>query len=146
MTQSRREQALSALTSVLSSISAEANRAEALTQALPAEGLVAVRSGTMNLLGTTLSPPSYEYEHVAELDILVPRKEGDDAGEAEAALDALMVEINEAIAADRSLGGVVNHAEARPPQTSNLAIEGAPEMRGAVVPIALWYITDSPLT
>jgi hypothetical protein len=62
-----------------------------------------------------------------------------------AALDGLLVAIGAAIAADATVGGLVEWSEAGAPRTQDLAIEGAPALKGAVVPVTLVYTSGDPL-
>lgn len=143
----KREDVLQALTTALAGLSATVMRSESLPQDLPANGLVAIRNGTVGQNGPpTINPVTYDWEHVAELDILVPRAAGEDSAEAEIRLDTLLEAVGQAIEADDTLGGAVDYAEAQSPQTSQLATDGAPEIRAAVVPVALWYSSSNPLT
>ena len=66
-------------------------------------------------------------------------------GHAPAALDALLMEIGSALAADRTLGGLVDWTEWSAPQTRDLAIDGAAGLKGAMVTVTLHYASSDPL-
>ena len=54
-------------------------------------------------------------------------------------------ELGDAIAADRTLGGLCDWIEASAPQPVDLPVEGAATMKAAIVPVALIYSTADPL-
>ena len=100
-----REQALSALFDQLRTIPlAVVKRNEALPQVVPAAGLVILRDGEPGEPDVTLNPIQLYYNHRAEIEAFVSPPAG---GGGEALLDALLGEIGAALAADRSLGGLV---------------------------------------
>ena len=63
----------------------------------------------------------------------------------EALLDGLLGEIGTALAADRSLGGLVENLFWSAPEISVLAIEGAVPILAARVIVTLEYLTADPL-
>ena len=54
-------------------------------------------------------------------------------------------DVGSALSADRTLGGAVDWLEWSAPQTSDLAIDGAGAIAGAVVTVTLFYVTPDPL-
>jgi hypothetical protein len=114
-----------------------------LPEALPAGGLVVLRDGTGQVLETyLLAPPVYLHERTAEIEIAV---EGAAAATRDAALDAILVGIDAELAVDRTLGGLADWVEPGPPQTEGLITEGAPGVKGAMVPVIVTYSSDSAL-
>jgi hypothetical protein len=109
---------------------------------IPAGGLVILRDGDPGEPEVTLNPVSYLWQHRAELEVLV---EAATPAERDAALDALLVVIGEALADDPTLGGAVEWSEAGAPRTEDLAIEGAAALKGAVVPVTLVYTSATAL-
>jgi hypothetical protein len=140
---SMREQVLSALFSQLHTIPlAFVKRNEALPQAVPAAGLVILRDGDPGEPDVTLNPVHLFYSHRAEIEAFVPQPAG---GGGEGLLDALLEDIGAALAADRSLGGLVENLTWSAPDISVLAIEGAAPTLCARVIVTLEYLTADPL-
>jgi hypothetical protein len=117
-------------------------RNEVLPAKIPVGGSMIVRDGDPGEPEVTLNPVSYLWQHRAELEVLV---EAGTPAERDAALDALLVVIGEALADDPTLGGAVEWSEAGAPRTEDLAIEGAAALKGAVVPVTLIYTSASSL-
>jgi hypothetical protein len=125
------------------SLIASVRRNEALPEKVPAAGLVIVRDGEPGEPEILLSPVSYLWRHRATLDVVV----GTPApAERDAALDALLIAIGEALEADPTLGGQVDLLEIGSPSFEIVPIEGAAPVKGAVVPVILHYETSSPLS
>jgi hypothetical protein len=141
---SLREQALSALFDRLRTMAlAIVKRNEALPQAVPAAGrLVILRDGEPGEPDVTLNPLHLFYSHGAEIEAFISPSAG---GGGEALLDALLGEIGVALAADRSLGGLVENLTWSAPEISVLAIEGAAPILAARVIVTLEYLTADPL-
>ena len=137
-----REQILTALLARLQSVpTATAKREAPLPETVPSGGLVILRDGDPGDPEVLLSPPSYLWQHQAEIDVLVSG--ADDT--AIAALDDLLTAIGTALAADRSLSGLADWLEWSAPKTSQLAIDGAAGLRGALVTVTISYASDNPL-
>lgn len=142
-----RETALSALFEALaaleqSDVPAKVERNAVLPERVGAGGLVVVRDGDPGEPEVTLSPTRYHYEHEARLDLVVQPVP---ATARTASLDSLARDVGAALAADRTLGGAVDWLEWSAPQTSDLAVDGAGAIVGAVVTITLFYSTPDPL-
>jgi hypothetical protein len=141
---SKREQVLSALFGRLQEVPlASVKRKEALPQIVPAGGLVILRDGDPGEPDVTLNPVHLFYNHRAEIEAFVSPPAG---GGGEALLDALLGEMSAALAADRSLGGLVENLFWSAPEISVLAIEGAAPILCARVIVTLEYLTADPLT
>ncbi|PKP68102.1 MAG: acyl-CoA transferase, partial [Alphaproteobacteria bacterium HGW-Alphaproteobacteria-5] len=54
-------------------------------------------------------------------------------------------DIGTALAADRTLGGLCDWAEAEAPEPVDMPIEGAAALKAAVVTVVLHYATPDPL-
>ena len=141
---SMREQVLSALLGQLRAIPlATVKRNEALPAGpVPAAGLVILRDGDPSEPDVTLNPVHFYYNYRAEIEAFVSPPAG---GGGEALLDALLGEIGAALAADRSLGGLVETLTWSAPEISVLAIEGAAPVLCARVIVTLEYLTADPL-
>ena len=140
----RREEVLAALYEHLRTIPhAVVKREEPLPDKVPAGGLVILRDGDPGEPEVLLSPLSYLWRHRAEIEAVVQLAPTEAAT---AALDALLLEIDAALSADRSLGGLVDWLDWGGPQTRDLALDGAAGLRAAVVPVFLHYETSSPLS
>ena len=138
-----REQILAALLERLKTIpGAAVKREEPLPEKVPAGGLVILRDGDPGEPEVLLSPVLYLWQHRVEIEVIVQQAPADAAN---AALDALLSEVGIALAADRTLGGLIDGMEWGAPQTRDLAIDGAAGLKGAVVPVILHYALSDPL-
>lgn len=88
----------------------------------------------------TMSPLAYQFDHVADLDVIVFGDERDET------FDLIRGKVAGALTADRSLGGVCDWAEARAPQLSDLYTQGGWPAKAATIQIVLTYVTADPLT
>ncbi len=125
---SARETAIAALYSRLVTSLAVRNpapvvlRGETTPQRIPAGGLVVVRDGETVEETPILSPLAWQVEHRAEVEVTV-------AGATPAArntlLDALLVDVAAAIAANRTLGSAVEWAQPGSASFEDVEFEGA---------------------
>jgi len=142
---SKRETALAGLHTVLQTLTGPTvQRNEKLPKKIPTGGLVTLWDGEPGEpVEVVLSPTIYCYEHRAEIEVVVQKKA---AAERDSALDTILVAIDTAISTDVTLGGTVDRAQAmEPEELTTEPIEGASDMKGAVVPVVLYYETSSPL-
>lgn len=103
----------------------------------PERGLIILRDGNPGDPLVVLSGPVYEYEHVADVDLIA---DGD------AVFDTLKQAVAAAIAADRTLGGLTFDLRARAPVKALVRdIEGRTAFTAATVPVVLHYTTSDPL-
>lgn len=136
-----REQILAALLARLETIPAATVKREApLPETVPPAGLIILRDGDPGDPEVLLSPLSYLWEHQTEIEVIVSRG-ADDA----TVLDTLLVAVGQALSVDRSLGGLAEWLDWGAPKTSGLAIDGAPALKGATVPVTIHYSSDDPL-
>jgi hypothetical protein len=139
-----REQVLGALFDRLSSeLEAKVLRNEVLPERAPESGLVILRDGDPGEPEAILSPLRWSYQHRIDLDVIVQQPT---PGERDVAFDALIAAIGAAVAADRSLGGLVERLEALAPVPTELAIEGASGLKAATLGIVASYLTSDPLS
>jgi hypothetical protein len=117
-------------------------RNEALPQSVPAAGLIILRDGEPGEPDITLNPIHFYYNHRTEIEAFVSPPAG---GGGEALLDVLLGEIGAALAADSSLGGLVENLFWSAPEISVLAIEGAAPILCARVIVTLEYLTADTL-
>ncbi|CAA7614845.1 acyl-CoA transferase [Magnetospirillum sp. SS-4] len=137
-----REKILSALLARLETVPDATVRREApLPETVPAGGLIILRDGDPGDPEVVLSPVTYLWEHQTEIEIILQRGQDDDS----AALDTLLMAVGNALAADRSLGGLAEWLDWGAPKTSGLVIDGAASLRGATVPITIHYSSPDPL-
>jgi hypothetical protein len=120
---------------------ARASRNETLPERIPQGGLIILRDGAPGEPEVLLSPPSYYYEHRAEIDIIVDRPP--DARDA--AFDLLKTAVGAAIAADRTLGGLCDYVLGEAPAPLLVPIDGADSLKAATVPVVLIYGSSDPL-
>jgi hypothetical protein len=137
-----REHILTALLAQLETVpDATVKREAPLPETVPAGGLIILRDGDPGDPEVVLSPVSYLWEHQTEIEVILQRGQDDDS----VALDALLMAVGAALAADRSLGGLAEWLDWGAPKTSGLAIDGAASLRGATVPVTIHYSSPDPL-
>lgn len=142
---SKREAGLAALFLVIDAISGpDAVRNGVVPTDVPAGGLIVQRDGEVGEPeSVTLSPLTYHYEHLAELEVYV---KDDPATTRDGALDAILVAISAAVAVDRTLSGAVDDCRVSAPlQLSEEALEGTDDLKRCLVPVTLTYSTTDPL-
>jgi len=135
-----RETILSALHALLHTQAAPVLRGGVLPERVPATGLLILRDGEPGEPALTLSPLRYHYQHHAEIEAVVQAGAGRDA-----AFDALAGGVGIVLAADRTLGGLCDWAEAEAPRPVDLVVDGAATLKAAVIPIVLHYASADPL-
>ena len=137
-----REKILTTLLARLETFPAATVKREApLPETVPAGGLIILRDGDPGDPEVLLSPPAFLWQHQAEIEVIV----GGTDDKAIAALDNLLAAIGLALAVDRTLGGLADWLEWSAPKTSQLAIDGAAGLRGAVVTVTVHYASADPL-
>ncbi len=137
-----REQILCALLERLETVPAATVKREApLPETVPAGGLIILRDGDPGDPEVLLSPVTYLWEHQTEIEVIIQRGAADDS----AALDTLLMAVGNALAGDRSLGGLAEWLDWGAPKTSGLAIDGAAALRAATVPVTIHYGSSDPL-
>lgn len=142
---SKRERVLKALFAALDGArpaGAVLLRNAILPERIPAAGLMILRDGDPGAPEVLLSPPTYFYEHRAEVDLLV---DGASPAARDAAFDALTRAIAAALAADRTLTGLVDYAIGEAPVPLELPIEGAEGLKAASIGVILPYHASDPL-
>ena len=140
----KREAILSALFARLAAdLSVQVERNHVDPERIPAGGIVIQRDGDPgDPVEVTLSPLTYEFEHRVELEVTFI---GEGDADRIAGLDALVAEIGQSIAGDRTLGGLCDWIETAAPQPDDLPLEGAETLKTAFVPLILHYWTSDPL-
>lgn len=113
-----------------------------LPSRIPAAGIAILRDGDPGEPEAWLSPPGFYYEHMAELELVVDRPT---AAQRALAFDTLKAAVGTALAADRTLGGLVDHVEPRAAAAIDLPVDGADGLKAASVAILLAYATTDPL-
>jgi hypothetical protein len=141
---SKREQVLQALFDRLSGVAGpKVLRNEVLPERIPGGGIVILRDGDPGEPDVLLSPPEYVYAHRADIEVVV---DGPTPAARDGIFDSIMLSIGAAIASDRTLGGLCDYIEAVAPEPIDLAVEGAPGLKAAVMPIILHYGSFDPLS
>ena len=133
-------QALFALLQTITDVSVLRN--EAVPEKIPSGALIILRDGDPGEPETLLSPLSYYWQHRALVEAIVQK--GDQATR-DLALDTLYRKISLAIASDRTLGGFCDRVTPQAPDSNVLAVDGSPQIKGAIIPIELIYVTTDPL-
>ncbi|MGE3622528.1 MAG: acyl-CoA transferase, partial [Bdellovibrionales bacterium] len=108
----------------------------------PDGGLIIFRDGDPGEPETLLSPVSYYWQHRALVEAVVQK--GDQAAR-DLALDSLYRKISIAIAGDRTLGGLCDRVTPQAPDSNVLVVEGSPQIKGAIIPLEIIYVTADPL-
>jgi hypothetical protein len=138
----KREAALRALESALKTVAgATVKRNDQLPTAAPAGGLIILRDGDPGEPDVTLSPPTYSWQHQAEVEVIVQKAP---TTTRTAMLDDLLAAIGLALAADRTLGGAVDYSEPSAPRPQDIADGGTP-IKAALVTVTLYFDTSDPL-
>lgn len=86
-------------------------------------------------------PNTYEIEHTLALEWIV-KAATDEARES--GFDAGLEAIHDALAADATLGGLVDDVAITAVNRSNLAIEGVPQLKGAEIAVRLTFTSSRP--
>lgn len=141
-----REQVLSAffaeLKTLESSLIKVARNPDKLMKVPDKGAIITLQDGNSGEPETLLSPLTYIYEHVAIVEVMINTAYAQAQG---TSLDDLLMIIENLILADRTLGGLAEWVEARAPEFTQEAIEGAPAFRAATVNILMRFHTTSPL-
>jgi hypothetical protein len=141
---STRETILLALHAVLAAglapTRADYRRNDVLPTRIDPCGLVILRDGDPGPPEHTLSPLQYHYDHRAEMEVFVQTGTG-----REGVMDGLLTAVADALAIDRTLGGLCDWVEAEAPEPVETPVEAGVPFRGAIVPIRLIYTTTDPL-
>jgi len=142
---SKREQVLEAITALVASAlpSAEVKRNLDKPERIPPGGLVIVRDGDAGEPEILLSPLTYIYEHRVPIEIAAFASA---SLTREQALDQMLAALGEAVAADRTLGGLCEFLETEAPTSDDLETAGAISGRWADAAIIASYVTANPLT
>lgn len=137
------EAALIALKAVLSGLGATVlrNIPVDVTMAVPTGGLIILRDGDPGEPEMTLGPVTYQYDHMAEVEIFV---RGARSG-LDARFDALRQAVGSAILADRRLGGAVMWANPAAAVALDLPSSSEVPIKAASIPVQLVYVTSNPL-
>lgn len=104
-------------------------------------GKVILRDGEPGEPDVTLSPPIWSYEHRAELEVYFQGGDGTRA----VPLDDLLVKISQAIATDRTFGGLCNWCEPEAAQPSDIPVQAGLGFSAVTVGVWLHYETTDPL-
>lgn len=108
-----------------------------------ADGFVSVFDGDPGDPDVTLSPVTYIYDH--RIPIQVASQSGS-IEDAESALDDMLVQLGQAVDADRTLGGLCDYIQFEAPATNPVEATGAETERSAETAIIATYGTRNPLT
>lgn len=120
---------------------ASVRRNDPLPQRVPATGVIIVRDGDPGEPQVLLSPITYLYEHIAQVEVIVEAP----SGSRDAVYDSLVQAVGSAIVADRSLGGLCDWIDATNPSPLDLAEAGTDSFKAATIPVVLSYATTSPV-
>ncbi len=117
--------------------------AEAPPAIIPPAGMVVVRTGDPGEPEYTFSPLTYFYDH--RIPIEVSALKSSDLT-SEQALDVMLIAIGQAVAEDRSLGGLCDWLETTSAATEDIYPDGGGQPpRGADLMIIASYSTPNPL-
>jgi hypothetical protein len=145
MPASKAEQVLDAIKALLETIpDAVVERNSVLPEKIPDGGLIILRDGDPGEPEEALGGfGSTYYQHAVEVEVYV---EHGDAAARDAAFDALLQQIGEALEADAILGGVAFGLTYGRPETSIEAVSGAPAIKTATLTVTVDYESDAPLS
>jgi hypothetical protein len=116
---------------------------EAAPSRVPAGGRIVIRTGEPGEPEIDLSPLAYNWSHRIPIEFTAA-----ETAEltSEEALDAMLVRFGNAIAADRSLGGLCEWISITAPGSEDIYTEGAAPPRGAELVLTVNYVTNSELS
>lgn len=97
--------------------------------------------GSGETLGADVTESGYEITQRAEVEWIIEAAEKVDR---EAAFDAGLVLLNSKLKSDRTLGGVVDDVRFEKIERSGLAIDGLPNLKGAIITVALTFLSSEP--
>lgn len=142
---SKREQVIGAIKSLIASAlpNAEVKRNLDKPERIPPGGLVIIRDGDPGEPDVLLSPLTYVYEHRVPIEIAAFASA---SLTREQAIDQMLAAIGEAVATDRTLGGLCEFLETEAPTSDDLETAGAISGRWADAAIIASYATANPLT
>lgn len=103
-------------------------------------GLIILRDGQPGEPEVTLPPLRYHYQHRAELEVVVRAGTG-----RASAFHELISVIGNALAADRTLGGLCDWAEPEAPASVDLPVDVAAALKAAVITVVLHFSMANPL-
>jgi len=106
------------------------------------DGLIIMRDGATEQPEVLLSPLTYIYQHLVNIEVLVQNA---DAASRDSQIDALLVSIGGVITANRTLGGIAEWTEAEAPAFVEEPIEGAASVKMATLSIMVRFVTADPL-
>ncbi len=140
----RREQVLTALHRALAGglPSVDVRRNVVIPARVGAGGLVILRDGDTGEGEPLLSPPSWYFEHRAEIEIFVS---GADETARGAALDLLVAQIGAVLDEDRTLGGACDYAQGGAVETQEVPVENSAPFGAATFSVVLAYVSADPL-
>ena len=121
-------------------LSAEVLRGVSIPTRIGDHGLVILRDGDPGEPEVTLSPLTYHYDHVVELEVFA-----DGASARFARFDAVKAGIGAVFAADRSLGGLCDWVEPQAPRQEDLPVEGGASIKAAIIDVVVHYATPDPI-
>ena len=119
-------------------------RNSVLPEKFPDGGLVILRDGDPGEPEQALGGfgDAY-YQHAVEIEVYV---EGGDAAARDAAFDVLLQQIGAALEVDPTLGGLAFGLTYGRPEPEVEAVERAPAIKAATLPVTVNYETDAPLS
>ena len=141
---SKTEQNLEALSIRLHTVpKAKVERNTAVPERIPAGGLIVLRDGNPGEAERALGGISSVYNaHTVKIEVHV---EGGDAADRDAAFDALVVAIGEALDANPTLGGLAFGMTYGRPEIDTEAVIGAPAIKSGTVEVIVEYEAGTPL-
>jgi hypothetical protein len=145
MADSVSEAALKALylaVSAAAPVLATCERNSALPIDYPAAGILIVRDGEPGEPDVLMSPETYIYTHLADIDVVF---QNGDAAARDAGFDILKQAVATALSTDRTLGGSVEYALGRAPAPLEITAEGVEAIKAATIQVELTYETSDPL-
>lgn len=139
----KRERILQAIIAALETTGRKVIRNAELPTTVPVEGLVIVRDGDTGEPDVTLSPLTFAFHHVVEIEAFAQTQ----AKTARvAALDDLIADIGIALAGDRTFGGLAEFSTPRGVTVTDQGQTGAASIAAAMIPLTVSYSTSDPLS
>lgn len=141
-----RERIFEALFTLLRTASGgmQIERNQPLPDQIPAAGLVVQRDGkeAPAPIETTLSPVTYIYDEIVEIEAAVELPDDNQTGARETAIDAIIASISAALTSNRTLGGLADDLRIGLPKIADIAVAGAAPIKSATIPVRVLYATS----
>ncbi len=104
---------------------------------IPAGGIIILRDNEVaKEVDVLLNPLTYIYELSVQLEVMAQHHHSNMRAQL---VDILLLQIERVIIQDRTLNGLVEYLEAKPPEFQEEPVDGAGTIRSAIVPVMVRF-------